>query len=415
MLGCYLGTCGCYLCMLGCYLYILGWYFIQFRLVLIHVWLVLIHVLLVSIHLQLCLKFYQTYLRDGSPLRNFYAGAADGYNMNNNGLESQNGLAKGAIGHAVNGTQLLYGAGKYMEALSRRRDPGYVNTIQWEFEAKVTPAMWTAAHYIRTQCRLPLDESNYQIVRTHVDDIYQVVSRDSQETFFSGDANHRDRLVADAVDNYVNNTWSCMSHLHAWLCFGYIVRRIPSPSGTEDQWHCHCEVHTREHVCEHVIAVRLFGNDLTMPTQHCAFKMKKRKSGRAFNGSKYSKVDCSGNVAPQQDSGPEDDAYDVLIDDLVLAPTELPAAVGTIVVQEAAELPTLVPVAMGTIVLQEAANLPTPGTEAPVVPMTNEELPEQEEGRLVLVRIRLVFVHVRLLFMHVRLLFIPSRLVFHTY
>jgi hypothetical protein len=134
-----------------------------------------------------------------------------------------------------------------------------------------------------------LDESSYQIVVGEDSNIYQVVERDTYPTFFSGDDSHRNRLVEDAVAVYKNLSYGTMSDLQQWLCYGNVV--IKTRAAPLANWYCHCEEHTREHICVHVLAVQLVLNVVEVPDKHCSFKTKKRKAGRAPGSNKYGKTD----------------------------------------------------------------------------------------------------------------------------
>ena len=70
--------------------------------------------------------------------------------------------------------------------------------------------------------------------------------------------------------------WDHMKDLCRFLTCCCLVSKLVLEDGSRGaNWYCHCEVFTREHVCEGVLATRLLLKEVTLPLTAAAFKGRK--------------------------------------------------------------------------------------------------------------------------------------------
>ena len=217
---------------------------------------------------DITIKFYNTYLAPGARLRRFYAGAARGQNMNNCGGEKHNDVLKAETGVKSALNVMTAGLFKYLQAQSLKRIANDVNAEVWATDPTIPESMWVKANHISMNNEQAMDKSAYKIVKQggHSKVAFMVVWRKYHPTFFSGSDEHRAAIVASAFERLANNSWSSISDFHKFICGEFLVVKDPDLG-----WHCHCETRTRDHVCEHELAVRLHLKEVTVPITAMSF------------------------------------------------------------------------------------------------------------------------------------------------
>jgi hypothetical protein len=225
-------------------------------------------------------------------LRNFYAGSAPGVAINNCGTEGTNGSVKDWVGRNASASFFFDKMGSYLQNHSSRRDAGSVSPIIWSPTPTISQSTWVSANFMYQQNKKEYRESDYQIV-TYDNVHYMIVSRDGNPQYYTGDDLHRETYVRGCVEAYIDNSWPTMAAFYHFVQYENIVVRK-----ADTHWLCHCELCTRQFVCDHVLCVKLNLKLVTMSRGALTFKHQNRGRGRTPGSNKYTKCDEAQSPPP---------------------------------------------------------------------------------------------------------------------
>ena len=270
-------------------------------------------------------SFHTTWLRPESRRRNFFAGAAPGFPINQCAVENKHKEFKEGLSQNSSMNVLMNHIFAFMEKESRLRDPEHVDFEKFgnfSKEPDISADSWLKGFSIFSENKRLYHGQSRQgdewVITANKLEMNALAAAENWEHFDISKVDNTWTFVVFQMSNLSNGNalgnlnWQGYNDIAKDIILKYknfdfndvsgsydahnkilVIQRPPNPASVSDEvfqpafpgglWYP-CDVCTREFTCEHVVAARLFFGEVNLPAKYAQFKKaKKRQRGRPKN------------------------------------------------------------------------------------------------------------------------------------
>jgi hypothetical protein len=276
-------------------------------------------------------RIYANWCAPGQARRGWYAGVTPGIPVNNCGLEASNGTLKVDADENAPFADSMETIKLWLENHSAVRDPGYVNAITFNDLPMPSQTMWVDALQLKCSFGKTIELMEVEVEFMAEPQKFYIVApigmnNKKRGALFAGDPTDEEKQTRAEilVLKLVHSTWADLPEVVSFFRDFNIVGPWPhdldiafTKGLVKGRRHCHCADFTREFVCKHELAVRLYLKEVVMPAGIAQFKHSgKRRRGapkKALGNGRYgsSLFDpvASDEEADEDENGIEEDDH----------------------------------------------------------------------------------------------------------